>query len=259
MTHHPVLAGPVELELHSPPTFWRCEPAWSWVSPPQQDHLLWCVLDGIGRLELNGSTRELGPGVCAVFAPGDAPTASHDPRRRLLVFGMHFAVSPEGVVPGERWAEVQDRVLLGALARSSDTAYRRGDALGRRQAELCLEQLLGLIWDAAHSPQPSATDTAIQEVAQAIRQDPSRDWSVTEMAAQAVLSRAQFTRRFVAQHGTSPAQYVIQARVERAHQLLTETGMTVTQVAAALGYTDIAYFSRQYKYRTGISPGQVRK
>jgi transcriptional regulator GlxA family with amidase domain len=78
------------------------------------------------------------------------------------------------------------------------------------------------------------------------------------MAAQAVLSRAQFTRRFVAQHGTSPAQYLIQARVERAHQLLTETAMTVTQVAAALGYTDVAYFSRQYKFRTGTSPSQTR-
>lgn len=258
MTHHPVLANPVDLRLHSPPTFWRCEPSWSWVSPPLQDHLLWCVLDGIGRLELNGNTRELGPGICAVFAPGDAPTASHDPRRRLLVFGMHFAVSPAGVVPGERWAELPDRVLLGALARSSDSAYRRGDPLGLRQAELCLEQLLGLIWDAAHSPQPSATDTAVQGVAQAIRQDPSHDWSVAEMAAQAALSRAQFTRRFVVQHGVPPAQYVIRARVERAHQLLTETGMTVTQVAAALGYTDVAYFSRQYKFRTGTSPSQVR-
>jgi AraC-like DNA-binding protein len=226
------------------------------VSRPLEDHLLWCVLDGIGRLELNGNTRELGPGVCAVFAPGDAPTASHDPRRRLLVFGMHFAVSPAGVVPGERWAEVADRVLLGALARSSDTAYRRGDALGRRQAELCLEQLLGLIWDAAYSPQPSATDTAVQEVAQAIRQDPSRDWSVAEMAAQAALSRAQFTRRFVAQHGTSPAQYVIQSRIDRAHELLVETAMSVTQTAAALGYTDVAYFSRQYKQRTGHSPSE---
>ena len=259
MTHRPVLANPVDLQLHSPPTFWRCEPSWSWVSPPLQDHLLWCVLDGIGRLELDGQTRELGPGVCAVFAPGDAPTASHDPRRRLLVFGMHFTVSPAGVVPGERWAEVSDRVLLGALARSSDTAYRRGDPLGRRQAELCLEQLLGLIWDAAHSPQPSATDTAVQEVAQAIRQDPSRAWSVAEMSAQATLSRAQFTRRFLAQQGMSPAQYLIRARIDRADQLLTETGLTVTQVAAALGYTDVPYFSRQYKQRTGRSPSQTRR
>ena len=229
------------------------------MSRPLQDYLLWCVLDGIGRLELNGTTRDLAPGTCAVFAPGDAPTASHDPRRRLLVFGMHFQVSPADVVPEQRWCDLPDRVLLGALARSSDTSYRRGDPLGRRQAELCLEQLLGLIWEAAHSPPKTATDTAIEEVAQSIRQDPSRDWSVQELAAGAALSRAQFTRRFTAQHGTAPAQYVIKARIDRAHQLLTETGMTVTQVAAALGYTDVPYFSRQYKERTGRPPSADRR
>ena len=170
----------------------------------------------------------------------------------------HVVPAPEYVVPEQRWCDLPDRVLLGALARSSDTAYRRGDRLGTRQAELCLEQLLYQIWDAAHSPGKSATDTAVDEVAQVIRQDPGRDWSVTQMAARASLSRAQFTRRFVAQHGMSPAQYLIQARIDRAHQLLTETGMSVTQIAAALGYTDVPYFSRQYKQRTGRSPRDAR-
>ncbi len=281
----------------SAPTFWRCEPSWSWVSRPLPDHLLWCVLDGRGRLELNGSEQELHPGVCAVFAPGDAPIATHDPRRRLLVFGMHFDVeasdveriggSPAersgverfdvegaaidgaaieaagggagGVMPEPRWGEVMDRELLGVLARTSDASYRRKDPLGLRQAELCLEQLLGVIWDAVHNnPGWSATDGAIDEVARLIRQDPGRDWTVGEMARRAALSRAQFTRRFVAQLGMSPAQYLIQSRIDRAHQLLTETGMTVTQTAAALGYTDVPYFSRQYKQRTGRTPSQDR-
>ena len=265
MTHLVGLAAgrPLAVKLNSPPTYWRCEPSWSWVSRPLPDYLLWCVLDGVGRLELDGRTRELGPGTCAVFAPGDAPTAGHDPRRRLLVFGMHFQVSDAGlvatdVVPAARWCALADRVLLGALARSSDVAYRRGDRLGERQAELCLEQLLCQIWEAAHGPGRSATDTALEEIAQVVRQDPGRAWSVAEMAARVSLSRAQFTRRFVAQLGTSPAQYLIQARIDRAHQLLTETTMTVTQVATALGYTDLPYFSRQYKQRTGTTPTQTR-
>lgn len=255
MSHYP---APLRLGLLSPPTFWRCEPSWSWVSRPLRDHLLWCVLDGRGRLELEGERRELHPGVCAVFAPGDAPRATHDPRRRLLVFGMHFKVDRRGVVPEPRWGEVMDRELLGVLARTSDASYRRQDPLGRRQAELCLEQVLGLVWDAVHNPGRSATDTAVDEVARQLRQDPGHDWTVAEMARRAALSRAQFTRRFVAQLGMSPAQYLIQCRIDRAHELLTETGLTVTQTAAALGYTDVPYFSRQYKQRTGRSPSQDR-
>ena len=268
MTQRAGLAAgqPLTVQLLSPPTIWRCEPGWSWVSRPLPDYLLWCVLDGIGRLELDGCARELGPGTCAVFAPGDAPSASHDPHRRQLVFGMHFQVSSAGdvevaaadVVPGERWCELADRVLLGALARSSETAYRRGDPLGERQAELCLEQLLCQIWDSAYSPAKGATDAALEEIAQAVRQEPGRDWNVAEMAARVSLSRAQFTRRFVAQLGTSPAQYLIQARINRAHQLLTETRLSVTQIASALGYPDVAYFSRQYKQRTGNTPRDAR-
>ena len=248
---------PLALELVSPPTFWRCEPSWSWTSRPLSDHLLWCVLDGRGALELNEAYRELHPGVCAVFQPGDAPRATHDPHRRLLVFGMHFHTDP-GAVPDPRWGEVMDRELLGVLARTSDASYRRQDALGRRQAELCLEQLIALIWDAVHNPGRSAIDTVVDDVAKQLRQDPGHSWTVAEMAKRAALSRAQFTRRFVVQFGMSPAQYLIQARIDRAHQLLTESGMTVTETAAALGYTDVPYFSRQYRQRTGRSPSQDR-
>ena len=151
-----------------------------------------------------------------------------------------------------------DREFLGVLARTSDAAYRRGDGLGRHQAELCLEQLVALVWDAVHHPGRTGTDAAVDEIARQLREDPGRDWTVSEMSRRAALSRAQFTRRFVKQFGMSPAQYLIQARIDRAHQLLTESGMTVTATAAALGYTDVPYFSRQYKQRTGRTPSQDR-
>jgi transcriptional regulator GlxA family with amidase domain len=62
--------------------------------------------------------------------------------------------------------------------------------------------------------------------------------------------------RFTAHTGVPPIRYLIQARVDRARDLLTETNMSVTQVAAMLGYPDIAYFSRQYKRYTGHPPGE---
>jgi AraC-like DNA-binding protein len=251
------LAHRLQLKRMAAPTFWRCEPSWSWTSRPLADHLLWCVLDGRGELELDGRQQELHPGVCAVFQPGDAPRATHDPHRRLLVFGMHFETAST-TAPEPRWGEVMDREFLGVLARTSDASYRRGDTLGRHQAELCLEQLVALVRDAVHRPGRTAVDTAVDQIARQLRQDPGRDWTVAEMAGRAALSRAQFTRRFIKQFGMSPAQYLIQARIDRAHQLLTESGMTVTATAAALGYTDVPYFSRQYKQRTGRPPSQER-
>lgn len=246
------------LRLTTPPTYWRCEPSWSWHARPLPDYLLWCVFDGIGEATVNGQRLDLAPGVCVAFAPGDEPVAQHDPRRRLLVFGMHFEVATADVVPPDRWCQTRDRVLVSALARRCDTSYRRGDPLGMRQSELCLEQLLCVLWEDSLYPAPRPVDAALEEITRALRQDPGRRWTVAELAQRTALSRAQFTRRFIAHAGMSPMRYLIQARIERARQLLTETNMSVTQVAATLGYPDVAYFSRQYKRHTGRSPGRAR-
>jgi transcriptional regulator GlxA family with amidase domain len=53
-------------------------------------------------------------------------------------------------------------------------------------------------------------------------------------------------------------RFLIQARIDRAQRLLTETGRTVTQVASTVGDTDVAYFSRPYKLHTGRSPRSAR-
>jgi AraC-like DNA-binding protein len=248
------------VRLVTPPTYWRCEPGWSWRARPLVDYLLWHVVDGVGTLAVGGRQNALGPGTCVVFVPGDAPVAGHDPRRRLLVFGMHFLIGPAGgdVLPPVRWCQLRDQVLAGALARCCDASYRRGDRLGRRHSELCLEHLLCLLWEDAVHPAPGPVDAALDEITQAVRQDPGRRWSVAELARRASLSRAQFTRRFTARAGMSPARYMIRARIDRARQLLTETDMSVSQVAASLGYSDVGYFSRQYKRHTTQPPSRLR-
>lgn len=257
MAHPP--SAPFSLTLLSPPTYWRCEPGWSWHSRPLPDHLLWCVLDGVGEMRLDGRTTELHAGVCAVFAPGDAPVATHDPRRRLVVFGMHFEVAGgQPVVPPGHWQPVADRDLLAALARRCETSYQRGDALGRRQAALGLEHLICLLWEDNLHP-AGRVDRVLADIAAAIRHDPGRAWTVAELAARASLSRAQFTRRFTAYTGDPPIRYLTRARVDRARHLLTETTMSVTEVAVALGYRDVGYFGRQYKQFLGHAPSRDRR
>jgi AraC family transcriptional regulator of arabinose operon len=245
------------VRITSPPRYWRCEPGWSWHARPLGDHLLWYVLDGVGELTVDGRRCELTAGMCIVFAPGDEPVAWHDPHRRLLIFGMHFQVGPsqaDEVLPPARWCRLRDQDLAAGLARRSDIGHRRGDPLGLRQSELCLEQFLCLMSEDIRHPAPGPVDAALDEITRAIRRDPARRWSVAELAGRASLSRSQFNRRFIAHTGLPPARYLIQARVDRARHLLAETTMSVTQVAAVLGYTDIAYFSRQYKRYTGHSP-----
>ncbi|GAA4203711.1 helix-turn-helix domain-containing protein [Actinocatenispora rupis] len=257
---------PPRLRAVSPPTYWRCEPAWSWDSPPLGEYLLWCVLDGVGTVRLGDRRIPLTAGSCAVFAPGDTPRARHDPRRRLLVFGQHFdaydaagaRIAADRIVPPHNGSGTPDRTLLTALARRAETAHRQPGRYAERQVLLCLEQLLCLLWTDGGRPAPGPVDAALDEIAREVRQDPGRRWTIPELAARAALSRAQFTRRFRAHTGLPPARYLIQARIDRAQELLTQTTMSAARIAHALGYPDAAYFTRQYRQVTGVPPSRTR-
>jgi len=111
----------------------------------------------------------------------------------------------------------------------------------------------------ARRPTGSDADSRVGRLMSAIQEEPSADWRVPAMAAEAGLSRAQFTRRFTALAGMPPARFVIHARVSRATTLLRESDQTLAAIADDLGYTDVYYFARQYRLETGRTPGQTRR
>jgi AraC-like DNA-binding protein len=73
------------------------------------------------------------------------------------------------------------------------------------------------------------------------------------------LSREHLCRRFSETFGMSPIRYLNLRRHERACTLLTGTDMTVTEVAAAVGYTTVHYFSRVFRSFEGVSPQEYRQ
>ena len=59
--------------------------------------------------------------------------------------------------------------------------------------------------------------------------------------------------------GSSLGSYIIEKRVERAKELLSEGSLTVSEVAFAVGYDNFTYFSRLFKNKVGIMPKEYRK
>ena len=65
-------------------------------------------------------------------------------------------------------------------------------------------------------------------------------------------------KRRLQEEDASFQNLVDQVRLDRAGELLTSTGMNLSQIADALGYADAANFTRAFKRWTGISPSQYR-
>jgi len=91
----------------------------------------------------------------------------------------------------------------------------------------------------------------------AIHLDPTRDWSVRELARYMGASRSSFAERFASAVGETPARYVARMRMHQAHQWLRE-GQRVALVAERLGYESEASFSRAFKRIIGAPPSQFR-
>lgn len=68
------------------------------------------------------------------------------------------------------------------------------------------------------------------------------------------ISYSYITRLFIKKFGVSPIKYAIQLRINFACDLLLTNMYSISQVAEQCGYTDMYFFSRQFKEYVGISP-----
>ena len=58
--------------------------------------------------------------------------------------------------------------------------------------------------------------------------------------------------------GQTPADVLLETRLERAKGLLTETGMSLSDVAGAVGYANAGHFSNVFLKHVGVSPKEYR-
>lgn len=88
------------------------------------------------------------------------------------------------------------------------------------------------------------------------------DANVDDMAEAAAVSRSTLNRRLRSQLGISAAQLLIEARMQRAEQLLRdcdgESPLPVAEIAGLCGYSDVQYFQRVFKKKHGLTPVDFR-
>jgi AraC family transcriptional regulator, transcriptional activator FtrA len=102
------------------------------------------------------------------------------------------------------------------------------------------------------SAPPSATRTwALEHLGERL--------DLARLADHACMSPRTFSRRFRAETGTTPLQWLLSQRVTRGLQLLEHTALPVTAVAHACGFTDTATFRRHLGRATGITPAAYRR
>lgn len=83
--------------------------------------------------------------------------------------------------------------------------------------------------------------------------------SVADMAETVGLSESWFAHVFKQTTGKTPLQWQLARRIELAQELLLESGLTVADIAAQLGFTDQAHLTKAFRQIIGETPAAWRR
>lgn len=101
--------------------------------------------------------------------------------------------------------------------------------------------------------------TWIQEILKDIKENYTKEISLTSLAQTYNISVSYLSERLKEQLGMSFSEYLISKRIQKAKELLKNERLSVQQVGEQSGYKDYYYFIKVFKKATGISPSKYRK
>ncbi len=92
----------------------------------------------------------------------------------------------------------------------------------------------------------------------AMLNEPSRAWTLDELADLANASRASLVRIFRKTARIAPLAFLSELRLELARRKLASSACSLAEIAAEVGYRSESAFSRAFKERYGTRPGRTR-
>jgi len=73
------------------------------------------------------------------------------------------------------------------------------------------------------------------------------------------ISEVYFRKLFREQYSTTPKQYIIDIRIDKAKQLLTDGILKINAIAECCGFSNSYHFCRVFRNKTGMSPSEYMK
>lgn len=73
------------------------------------------------------------------------------------------------------------------------------------------------------------------------------------------ISEVYFRKAFAAQFGMTPHRYIVDIRIEKAKQLLSEGNRKIGAVAESCGFSEPYHFCRVFKEKCGMTPSEYRE
>jgi len=85
-----------------------------------------------------------------------------------------------------------------------------------------------------------------------------QDFRIEKLSEMCGINSTYFARLFADKFGLSPKEYVIELKMRRARELLSQEKYSVSEIGSLLGYSDVYHFSKSFKSSVGVPPTEWR-
>ncbi|MFJ4332938.1 MULTISPECIES: AraC family transcriptional regulator [Streptomyces] len=223
------------------------------VDRPHAEYEIACFPDAECTAEdLGGIRWGSDPDGATALIVGAYRASGHRPERLLRALPHLLVVSEDAEVCA--WLETAAADAARLTAGSQ--------ALMDRLLDWALVCTLRTWFERAGADAPSwyrgLADPVLGPALHAFHSRPAQSWTVASLAGQAGVSRALFAKRFTELMGRPPLAYLTECRMADAEALLTDTDLSIAQIARSVGYADAFGFSAAFKRHRGLSPSTYR-
>ncbi len=110
-----------------------------------------------------------------------------------------------------------------------------------------------------HNKSDTARKIEIKKIVRFISDNLEDKLTLSTLASKMNLSCDRFYHVFKEYVGVSPSQYILLERISKASRLLSDTNLSITQIAQMCGFCTSSYFSDKFKEYIKMSPTKYRK
>ena len=150
------------------------------------------------------------------------------------------------------------RMLLGFLDREQ-SLWRTSSPAVEGMAQVFLGSLYQRLFDAPQALPDSNRRLDMVQLEVYIQQHLAEPLPVARLAQIACVSPGHFHALFREATGMSPGRYVVQARLERAQDLLRATRLPMSAIADEVGFASQSSLAHAFKRYLGTTPGHLRR
>lgn len=158
-----------------------------------------------------------------------------------------------------------DPLILQLVTKIRSVAGRE-DALARLLLDSAGETLRLLIRD-TYTTRPPATESerdtlppsARASIIEFLETSLESDINLESLAHLAQMSVAAFIKAFRGAFHTTPYQFLLDRRIDRAKTLLSSTRLSITEISAAVGFSTPNHFATTFRQRVGLTPRDFRR